>query len=337
MTTSRTHAIEFLIPATPEDFEEEAYLEANPDVASAVEAGLLASGKEHFEGIGHTESRRLAFGRHVMEAKSAKVRRIAEAGLLASDRQLAMHESGALDDLPAAVAAAAGIVDTTAVSSNDYDVRVQEIIDHRPEAWILDAGAGLRRTYYLNVVNYEVVAYPTTDVLGIVERMPFRDDAFDVVLSNAVLEHVRDPFEAAREMIRVLKPGGTLYCAVPFLQPYHGYPHHYFNMTEQGLRSLFDDRLEVLEHGVPHYFHPAWTVAWMLNAWSAGLTEPVREEFMKMTVAELASFSHDQMSRPFVVGLDERKQFELASGTFLIARKPTGASRVGNERQSGGR
>jgi hypothetical protein len=26
---------------------------------------------------------------------------------------------------------------------------------------------------------------------------------------------------------------------VPFLQPLHGYPHHYYNMTGEGLRNLF--------------------------------------------------------------------------------------------------
>ena len=44
-------------------------------------------------------------------------------------------KSGALDALPAAIAVAAGIVDTTAVSSNDYDPRVQDVIDGRPDAW----------------------------------------------------------------------------------------------------------------------------------------------------------------------------------------------------------
>ena len=121
---------------------------------------------------------------------------------------------------------------------------------------------------------------------GVVEQMPFADDVFDVVLSNAVLEHVRDPFAAADEMSRVLKPGGMLYCAVPFLQPYHGYPHHYFNMTQQGLRRLFEDSLDIVEHGVPHYFHPAWTVSWILNAWLAGLSEGTRDEFLRLTVAD---------------------------------------------------
>jgi len=42
---------------------------------------------------------------------------------------------------------------------------------------------------------------------------------------------------------------------------------------------------------------------------------------MGLTVADLSSFTMDQMTRPFVADLDERKQFELASGTFLIAIK----------------
>jgi hypothetical protein len=80
-------------------------------------------------------------------------------------------------------------------------------------------------------------------------------------------------------------------------------------------------KLEILDHGVPHYFHPAWTLSWILNAWSAGLSDAVREEFMGMTVADLSTFTPAQMTRPYVAELDQRKQFELASGTFLIARK----------------
>jgi SAM-dependent methyltransferase len=103
--------------------------------------------------------------------------------------------------------------------------------------------AGLRDIYYDNVVNYEIVDYDTTDVIGPGERLPFRDGVFDAVISIAVLEHVRDPFACAAEIVRVLKPGGELVCSVPFLQPLHGYPHHYYNMTPQGLRALFERSL----------------------------------------------------------------------------------------------
>ena len=45
--------------------------------------------------------------------------------------------------------------------------------------------------------------------------IPFEDDTFDVVLSNATLEH--DPFfwKSAHEMRRILAPGGVLMIGVP--------------------------------------------------------------------------------------------------------------------------
>lgn len=49
-------------------------------------------------------------------------------------------------------------------------------------------------------------------------RLPFDDHAFDIVLSNHVIEHVGDPaaqLEHLGEIRRVLKPGGIGYLAVP--------------------------------------------------------------------------------------------------------------------------
>ena len=50
-----------------------------------------------------------------------------------------------------------------------------------------------------------------------VERLPFRDDAFDLVVSNDVLCHlaVADDRRAAGELARVLRPGGILYVQLP--------------------------------------------------------------------------------------------------------------------------
>ncbi len=57
-------------------------------------------------------------------------------------------------------------------------------------------------------------------VCGVGEFLPFPADIFDAILSNEVLEHVTDDFQAVREMIRTLKPGGRL---VVFC-PNRGYP-----------------------------------------------------------------------------------------------------------------
>ena len=45
--------------ATPENYDEQAYLDANPDVAAAVRANAFRSGRDHFDAFGHAEGRRI--------------------------------------------------------------------------------------------------------------------------------------------------------------------------------------------------------------------------------------------------------------------------------------
>ena len=40
--------------------------------------------------------------------------------------------------------------------------------------------------------------------------LPFEDESFDRVFSNALMEHLTDPVRAIREMLRVLKPNGVI-------------------------------------------------------------------------------------------------------------------------------
>lgn len=227
------------------------------------------------------------------------------------------------DFLSADLRAQFHITDTDNVSAHAYDAVAQRMIATHSGGFILDCGAGLRPVYHDNVVNFEICSYPTTDVRGVGERLPFKDGVFQAVFSLAVLEHVRDPFACAQEIKRVLGPGGRVYCVVPFLQPVHGYPSHYFNMTAQGLRSLFEDQLEIVWQDVTEGGLPIWTLTWMLRRWAAELPPAAREEFLNLKVSDLVAGDGAQfLDRPFVRKLPDAAKFELASTTSLYARKP---------------
>lgn len=214
-----------------------------------------------------------------------------------------------------------GIEDTVNVSSLDYDPLAQELIDECRDGLVLDAGSGLKRPKYDHVVNLEIVDYPSTDVLAAGESLPFSDATFDGVLSLAVLEHVRDPFRCAEEVARVVKPGGKIYVAVPFLQPYHGYPHHYYNMTVAGLGNLFDRWFTIDRSGTPPYGWPVWTLTWFLDRYVAGLPPVVAERFKEMKVADLLGDGSEYLEDDFVTHLDERAVTDLASMNFLLGTR----------------
>jgi SAM-dependent methyltransferase len=293
----------------------------NPDVAANVQstsADRWQSGLQHFEAIGHKEGRRLRQRDAIRRARLPKMRRLKPHLLRRMKRQ---EREGKLDFLSTELRAQAAIVDTQAVSSNDYDVNVLAMLEEYPNGLILDCGAGQRHMYYDNVVNYEIVDYATTDVLGVGEALPFKNASFDGVISMAVLEHVRNPFQCATEIKRVLKRGGKLICCVPFLQPYHGYPNHYFNMTQQGLKSLFEDQIAIQSHFVFYSMLPIWSLTWIVKSWANGLTDDARQEFLKVPLQEFLANPLSLLDRSWVKGLSEEKNFELASATLLIGKR----------------
>lgn len=297
-------------------FEERAYLRGNPDVSEAITEGSCPSAEAHFIRYAVLEGRHL---RHevpadLRRAKLERLRPLLKAGSGAIERD------GRIDCLSDELRSAFNIVPTDNVSANGYDDRVMEVIRRHAGGLVLDCGAGQRDTYFGHVVNYEIVPYDSTDVLGVAEVLPFEDDSFDAVLSLAVLEHVKDPFQAARELVRVLKPGGDLVCCVPFLQPLHGYPHHYYNMTYQGLQNLFptlaERRIEV--YGATQ---PIWALTWMLSSYANGLPEDVRRLFLDLKVSDLVGSPAALSMTPIVTALSAEANYQLAAANVLFGRK----------------
>ncbi|QYA24137.1 methyltransferase domain-containing protein [Gramella sp. MT6] len=56
---------------------------------------------------------------------------------------------------------------------------------------------------------------PLADVKADICDLPFKNESFDFILCNHVLEHIPDDKKAMQELYRILKPGGTAILQIP--------------------------------------------------------------------------------------------------------------------------
>lgn len=111
---------------------------------------------------------------------------------------------------------------------------------------VLDLG-GVKESSYLRsfkgnfsvtTVNLDEGANP--DIIHDLEsHLPIRDEVYDHVLIINVLEHIFDYSTLLAEAKRVVKRGGSIIVAVPFLFPNHPSPNDYHRFTEESLRREF--------------------------------------------------------------------------------------------------
>ena len=172
-------------------------------------------------------------------------------------------------------------------SSNGYSLQSLELIDSLPDGVVLDLGAGQPSSSYPNTIQIEIRKYRDTDIVFIGDRLPFRDNTVDGVISQAVLEHVRDPQQHVAEILRVLKPGGTVVLDGAFMQPLHGAPYHYFNSTYYAFAALFAE-FSKKEIRVPPYLKPWVSLQWILRSYLQGLdSDQARDTLRSMTIGDL--------------------------------------------------
>jgi SAM-dependent methyltransferase len=107
------------------------------------------------------------------------------------------------------------------------------------ESLCISVGGGPVRVHPA-LVNLNIGLFPNVDAVADAYELPYAAGAVDAVHCEAVLEHLEFPEVAVKEMYRVLRPGGRLFAATPFLQAFHGYPDHYQNFTLTGHVRLFE-------------------------------------------------------------------------------------------------
>jgi SAM-dependent methyltransferase len=102
-----------------------------------------------------------------------------------------------------------------------------------------------------NNVMADVEAGQDVDVVADLHALPQEwAQSFDALVSVSVFEHLERPWIAAREIARVLKPGGFCYVSTHQTFPLHGYPSDFFRFSKEALRLIFEDAgLQVIEVG----------------------------------------------------------------------------------------
>jgi SAM-dependent methyltransferase len=68
-------------------------------------------------------------------------------------------------------------------------------------------------------VGLDVISSELLDVVGSGQQLPFKSSTFDLVIATGVFEFFPEPREAAREIHRVLRPGGQLMISVASVYP----------------------------------------------------------------------------------------------------------------------
>lgn len=166
------------------------------------------------------------------------------------------------------------LVRGTALKSLMFRQRIEQIRPWRDEDRVLEVGSGAHglvfgfdKGFCIGVdplaADYKRL-FPKVQTLShtvgaIGEKLPFNDAAFDVVISDNVIDHAADPFAIIDELVRVLKPGGLLYFTVNIHHPFYdkasrlygslrniGLPlevspfaDHTVHLTEQAISGVF--------------------------------------------------------------------------------------------------
>lgn len=67
-----------------------------------------------------------------------------------------------------------------------------------------------------------------------------KNNSFDIVFIYNVLEHTKEPWEAAKECLRICKKNGVIISGAPFSWYYHQHPIDFWRFTHEGLKYLFE-------------------------------------------------------------------------------------------------
>ena len=113
---------------------------------------------------------------------------------------------------------------------------------------VLDLGCGSKK--YPGAVGVDLSGDTDADIVHDLDVVPYplEDDAFDQILLQDVIEHVRAPYDVMRELHRIGRPGARVHLRTPHFSSVLAYsdPTHRHAFSAAAIRAL-------AEPGFAHY------------------------------------------------------------------------------------
>lgn len=112
------------------------------------------------------------------------------------------------------------------------------------ETRIIDLGSGTWKDLHTitdrcDVIRVDLYPYKNVSVVcDLNKHLPFRDGIADIVILSNTIEHIAEPHVLLSECYRILRRGGTLLGAVPYLINIHQRPYDFYRYTDVNLRYL---------------------------------------------------------------------------------------------------
>lgn len=168
-----------------------------------------------------------------------------------------------------------------------------------------------------NIILHSFDVYFSNNISFIADAhdIPLKSNTYDLVIIQAVLEHVLNPNKVVAECYRVLKEGSYIYAETPFMQQVHEGPYDFLRFSNSGHRYLFKD-FECVKTG--YIGGLSMSLIWAMSYFLSGV-------FRSIIIGKISRVLFFWL-RFIDLIIPNKFQMDGASGYFFIGKKTPNTS-----------
>ena len=209
-----------------------------------------------------------------------------------------------------------GVSNTT---KNACDKFISKILEKsvKPKVLVIgggEQGSGTDKLWSddrIEVHSIDIYASEHVDIICDAHYLPLKDESYDGVWIQAVLEHVVEPIVVVEEIHRVLNHEGIVYAETPFMQQVHEGRYDFTRYTVLGHRYLFK-RFKLLDVGGNQGSELAFAWSFRYLIWAI---------FRSRQVARVLGILFGLLMRPLSFLTSKESMYDSSSTVYFLGVK----------------